>query len=197
MQHPRLRFFFSLYRYQTFSLTSLILLTLAERAYPGFQELRQFLKVKDKTIKLSGYGDVDQYDLGQVLSLDDFEGRSSWKTWVFGIALRVVRTYRRTQQRKGNVDPLPPDLADPSGASPMEEAAKGEAVRILDRLLDELDDDKRVVFVLTELEQMTAKEIAEALAINVNTVYSRLRAARSAFERSVERHHAREKRRER
>lgn len=51
--------------------------TLAERTCPGFQELRRFLKGKDKSIKLSGYDDVGQYDLGQVLSLDDFEGRDS------------------------------------------------------------------------------------------------------------------------
>jgi len=51
--------------------------TLAERAHPGFQELRRFLKAKDKTVKLSGYGDIAQYDLGQVLSLDDFDGRDS------------------------------------------------------------------------------------------------------------------------
>ena len=51
--------------------------TLAERAYPGFQELRQFLKAKDKSMKLSGYGDIDQYDLGEVLSLEDFEGRDT------------------------------------------------------------------------------------------------------------------------
>ena len=51
--------------------------TLAERACPGFQELRLFLKAKDKGVKLSGRGDVERYDLGQVLSLDDFEGRDS------------------------------------------------------------------------------------------------------------------------
>ena len=51
--------------------------TLAERTCPGFQELRRFLKAKDKTIKLSGYDDIEQYDLGQVLSPDDFEGRDS------------------------------------------------------------------------------------------------------------------------
>ena len=51
--------------------------TLAERACTGFQELRRFLKAKEKSIKLSGYDDVGQYDLGQVLSLDDFEGRDS------------------------------------------------------------------------------------------------------------------------
>ncbi|HQH53507.1 MAG TPA: hypothetical protein PKY01_13855 [Candidatus Hydrogenedentes bacterium] len=51
--------------------------TLAERAYTGFQELRQFLKAKSKSIKLSGYGDIDRYDLGEALSLEDFEGRDS------------------------------------------------------------------------------------------------------------------------
>jgi len=51
--------------------------TLAERAYPVFQELRAFLKAEDKRIKLSGYSDIDQYDLGQVLSLEDFKGRDS------------------------------------------------------------------------------------------------------------------------
>ncbi len=51
--------------------------TLAEQACPGFQELRRFLKARDRTMKLSGYGDIDKYDLGQVLTLDDFEGREN------------------------------------------------------------------------------------------------------------------------
>jgi hypothetical protein len=51
--------------------------TLAEQAHPGFQELRQFLKAKNKSIKLSGYDDIEQYDLGQVLALEDFDGRDS------------------------------------------------------------------------------------------------------------------------
>ena len=51
--------------------------TLAEQTCSGFQELRTFLKAKDKTIKLSGRCDVEQYDLGQILSLEDFEGRDN------------------------------------------------------------------------------------------------------------------------
>lgn len=47
-------------------------LSLAEKAYRGFQELRQFLKSKDKRLKLSGYDDIARYDLGRVLSLDEF-----------------------------------------------------------------------------------------------------------------------------
>jgi RNA polymerase sigma-70 factor (ECF subfamily) len=42
-----------------------------------------------------------------------------------------------------------------------------------------------VVFVLSALEQMTAAEIAETIDVNVNTVYSRLRSARSRLERAI------------
>ena len=50
---------------------------MARSACPGFQELRQFLKNKDKELKLSGYEDIDRYDLGKVLSLEDFSQRDS------------------------------------------------------------------------------------------------------------------------
>jgi hypothetical protein len=46
--------------------------TLAGNAYGNFQALRRFLKAKDPSIKLSSYEDVDSYNLGAVLCLDDF-----------------------------------------------------------------------------------------------------------------------------
>jgi RNA polymerase sigma-70 factor (ECF subfamily) len=48
------------------------------------------------------------------------------------------------------------------------------------------------VFVLAELEQMTAPEIAEALSVNLNTVYARLRAARREVEQAALREQARD-----
>jgi RNA polymerase sigma-70 factor (ECF subfamily) len=58
-------------------------------------------------------------------------------------------------------------------------------------LLAELDEPKREVFVLAEVEEMTMPEIASALEIPLNTAYSRLRAARQAFEAALARHDAR------
>jgi RNA polymerase sigma-70 factor (ECF subfamily) len=119
---------------------------------------------------------------------DDFEARSSFRTWLLGIVLHVARNYRRTERRKGGCAPLDsaPEIAD-GGPGPHEEAATAQALRKLAELLGELDDDKREVFVLAELEQMSAPEIARALGINVNTVYSRLRAARRTFEEAAAR----------
>ena len=71
-------------------------------------------------------------------------------------------------------------------------ASKADAVRLLYELLDKLDAGKREVFVLAELEQLAAPQIAEALGINLNTVYSRLRLARETFNQALARHHVRD-----
>ncbi len=126
--------------------------------------------------------------------LPTFEGRSSIKTWVFGILLRVVSDHRRTLRRKGGLSELPhEDVLQGRGESPVESLEQRQAAALLHALLDELDDEKRAVFVLAELEELAAPEIAEMLAIPVNTVYSRLRSAREAFERALARHRARER----
>lgn len=125
--------------------------------------------------------------------LAEFEGRSSIRTWLFGIAVRVARTHRRRISRKERFDPLPIDLESPAGR-PDGEVEKRRAADFLERFLDSLDDEKRAVFVLAELEQMTAPEIESALGVKLNTVYSRLRAARKAFETAVRRHLAKDAR---
>ncbi|HXK18322.1 MAG TPA: sigma-70 region 4 domain-containing protein, partial [Polyangiaceae bacterium] len=50
------------------------------------------------------------------------------------------------------------------------------------RVLDSLDDERRALLIMVDLEQTSVAEAAEALEVNINTAYSRLRAARRAFE---------------
>ena len=131
--------------------------------------------------------------------LAEFEARATMKTWLFGIVLRVVRQHRRTLRRKpaqlggmANVDPEVDRVHDESERGPHERAAEREAVQTLHAILDELEDEKREVFVLAELEQMNAPDISCALGIPVNTVYSRLRLARHAFAAAAARHRAKD-----
>jgi RNA polymerase sigma-70 factor (ECF subfamily) len=130
--------------------------------------------------------------------LEQFEGRSSLKTWVFGILLHVVNNYRRSRRRKGAGQATAAAVEDPAllideNLDPMEQVSRAEAGRIVRELLSELDEDKAAVFVLAELEGLSVPEIAQATSSNVNTVYSRLRAARKAFDRSLKRRRARSK----
>jgi RNA polymerase sigma-70 factor (ECF subfamily) len=118
--------------------------------------------------------------------LADFEARSSVRTWVFGIAIRVARDHRRRRQRKGGHAPLDFEIAS-RGPGPYEEAERAEALREVAFVLEQLDDDKREIFVLSELEQLSAPEIGAALGVNVNTIYSRVRAARRQFDEAVAR----------
>ena len=87
----------------------------------------------------------------------------------------------------------PETVAASPAANPAERVEVAQRVQLLYRLLDELDEAKRSLLILAELEQMTVPEMADAMGIPLNTVYSRLRAARQAFDRALSRHRARER----
>jgi RNA polymerase sigma-70 factor (ECF subfamily) len=119
--------------------------------------------------------------------LGDFDGRGAIQSWIFGILVRVVRHYRRSYQRKDarctslEEEAEYHNISQP-GACPIEQAENAEQVRLLEQLLGKLDEDKRTLLVLSELEGWTLREIAEYFGTNTNTVYSRLRSAKRAFE---------------
>jgi RNA polymerase sigma-70 factor (ECF subfamily) len=130
-------------------------------------------------------------------TLAKFERRSSIKTWLFGVVLNVVRAHRRQIRAQHLHAAEAPATADPerlvdTAAGPHELATRAEAARLVDALLDTLDDDKREVFVLAELELMSAPDIARAIGIPLNTVYSRLRLARQEFAAAAARRRARD-----
>jgi len=132
--------------------------------------------------------------------LPDFEGRSSVKSWLFGIALNVHQHATRRVARHHPDDlPAPETVAatTPPVMTPQEELLRAEAVETLYRVLDELSPERRSTFVMAELEQLSAPAIAELTGIPLNTVYSRLRLARRDFEAALRRVRANEHWRER
>ena len=133
--------------------------------------------------------------------LDDFEGRSSLRTWVYGIVRNVVRAHRRgvalePKSPPGSEPSVDPDsIIDLTSRAPDEVLEKREAAALLMRFLDAMDDEKREVFVLAELELFTVPEVATMIGENVNTVYSRLRLARAELAAAASRYGLHEQRR--
>ena len=129
---------------------------------------------------------------------DSFDSRwSSVETWLFGILMRVARNHRRSLRRRSWAIPSTGDLVEvvPSpAASPAELVARREAVALLDRLLDSLDEDKRAIIVLVDIEQLSVPQAAESLEVNLNTAYWRLRTARTQLRKSLARVRASESR---
>lgn len=119
--------------------------------------------------------------------LADFAGRSSPRTWLFGIAIRVASDYRRSRSRRDRLHLSYAQKPEAAGATPYDHTLRAEATRLLHACLDDLSEEQRAVFVMADLEQMTAPEIAETLGTNLNTVYSRLRTGRAAFNQAVAR----------
>ncbi|HVY28258.1 MAG TPA: sigma-70 family RNA polymerase sigma factor [Polyangiaceae bacterium] len=105
------------------------------------------------------------------------------RSWIYGIVRRVVSSHRR-QRRDRGVGGGEPDVDSLSSSqpSPFAAAERSSEVNVLMRLLDGLDERKREVFVLSEILEMSGNEIAETIGVPMNTVYSRLRAAREEFD---------------
>ncbi len=118
--------------------------------------------------------------------LPDYEPRGSLRSWLYGITKRVVMHHRRHAQRLQAREQRAPVPAPPR--EPDEALARRRAAQAAETCLAQLDEDQRVVLVLSDLEGMTAPEIAEAVGVKLNTVYSRLRLARRRFERLLAEH---------
>jgi RNA polymerase sigma-70 factor, ECF subfamily len=121
--------------------------------------------------------------------LAEFEGRSSIKTWIYGIVLRVAKDHRRAQLRQVHRIERLADILSGSAATqtPVDEAERREANRALHAILAELDDEHREVLVMVDLEEFSMRDAAAVLHLHLRACQRRLRAAHAAFEKKLAR----------
>ena len=118
--------------------------------------------------------------------LGDYDPSRPLRPWLSGIAWRVASDERRRarhhRERLGHT-------SEPVSARPAADDAVATARdrQLVVDTLEELPDDQRRVFVMYELDEAGMPEIAEALAVPLNTAYSRLRLARKRFADAVRR----------
>ena len=111
--------------------------------------------------------------------LPEWEGRAAITTWLFAIARRIASSHRR-RTTTDRTEPL--DHDPEGGADTFAALSRAQAAATVMAILEQMDEDKRIVFALVELEQLSVPEVARLLDLKLNTAYSRLRLARVAFE---------------
>lgn len=117
----------------------------------------------------------------------EFEDRGHGpRAWLFQIVLRIASDARRHRRRH----PEDPDGGHAVGrasidATQQDAILRREQLSRLDEALSAIDVGRRAVLVMHEIEEMTAPEIAQALGIPLNTVYSRLRVGRMELEHAL------------
>ena len=126
--------------------------------------------------------------------LDGFEGRAAFSTWLTRIALNEALSRRRRMRPTIEIDTLEEAgaaelIAFPGVALPLDpegNAARHELGALIGRLVDQLPDPFRVVFVLREVEEMSTEEVAVHLTIKPATVKTRLFRARKLLREAME-----------
>ncbi len=122
--------------------------------------------------------------------LGELERPASVRSWVYGICIRVSAKHRRLRSAAREV-------AEEEGSEPVDPMTPAESINakqareVLSTILDQLDPDKRAVFVLYELEERPMAEVAQMVGCPPQTAYWRLRMAREEVAEAVRRYRAR------
>jgi len=128
--------------------------------------------------------------------LKDFQEDSRFYTWLVRIAANeaLMRLRKRRPNQfsldepvEGDEDLMPRELAD-WGPSPEQRFAQTEMHEILSEVIDKLEPDFRIVFVLRDVEELSTEETAKALGISVPAVKSRLLRARLKLRQKLNRY---------
>jgi len=151
------------------------------------QVVSEHFEVLWRFLRRLGIADGDTDDAAQEVvlvlarKLDQVEVGAE-RSFVLSTAFRVASGFRRAARRRREVDDGELASFASPGLGPEALAEKRRLRAVLQRVLNELPLELRVVFVLYELEELTMAEIAATLELPPGTVASRLRRAREQFE---------------
>ena len=147
-------------------------------------------------------GPDDAEDLAQVVfdkvsrGLNRFQGRSSLSTWIYRIATNTAidrsRSAASKHEREHNLfgDDMTHESSDAPVAptSPVTDqlVIRKEMSDCINEFIDNLPPDYKTVIVLSDLEGLANKEIAEILGITLDNVKIRLHRARARLKKALQ-----------
>ncbi len=110
------------------------------------------------------------------------------RSFLFGTAFKIAQAARRDFVRSRTCNDGEAEAKLDTAPTPEEQLDDKQTQALALRLLDELEEGQRQVFVLYEIEGLTMQQIAEVTGLPMGTVASRLRRGREAFNARFERH---------
>ncbi len=117
-----------------------------------------------------------------------YDDRAGARPFLLGIAANIVRSRRQKQARwRVALGLLEGALTGVLRRTPEDGASETEQLRLLDVALARLSEEKRLVLVMVELEELSGEEVAAALGIPVATVWTRLHYARAEVREHLKR----------
>jgi len=119
-------------------------------------------------------------------ALASFDTARPFGPWICRIAANLAINHVRSPESRE--EGLPEGHAEtpaPAGAGPLAGVLEKEAKAVLDAALERIPADQRAVFVLRVVEELSYREIAEALGISMGTVMSRLSRAREKLREAL------------
>ena len=146
---------------------------------------------RDLGVARSDLEDVTQEVLVVVLRrLDDIEPEKE-RAFALATTVRVAANWRRSRRRRPEELTESMDAVEPAAGlarvrTPEEALERSEKLALLRAALEQMPEPLRVAFTLFELEQLTAREIAEQLGLAEATIFSRVHRARVVFRRVCE-----------
>src|SRR4051812_8637895 len=167
-------------------------LAMPRPAATGFPEIfQQHARFLWRTLINLGVPSREAQDLCQEVMiivhrrLPDFDGQSL-RGWLYGICVRVASDYRRSARARREIPhgELPESGGGPDQLEQLDQHAERQRLMCA---LERVGEDKRAALVLYEVEELTLAEVSEALGVPLQTVYSRIKAARQELRHELTR----------
>jgi RNA polymerase sigma-70 factor (ECF subfamily) len=146
--------------------------------------VRQFLRRA-----MPGSSEVDDLVHETFLALQpaapSYDGRRWARPFVIGVAAQLVRRRRRGLARWTELLKELEDVCFDVASPPDQDYERAEDFAAIDRALARMSEEKRLVYLMVEREELSGEEVATALGIPIGTVWTRLHHARAALQRSM------------
>lgn len=142
---------------------------------------RQVYRLMVRMVGLQDAADLTQQTFLHVFrKIDQFAGHSKLETWIYRLAVNEALQHLRSRRRR-RWQPL---LHEPAGRY-QRHTQRREQREVLEMALAKLEPELRSIFLLREVEELSYREIAEAVDIPEGTVGSRLNRARRELQQHL------------